>query len=295
MWFLLQSGHRIARIAVMLVLLVSSPAAFAQPDDARDVIPLRPYVALLRTIDLEVGGHTARMIFDTGAGVSVLTPEFAARAGCTPHGRIIAFRMTGERVEMQRCPALHVRAGRALGSHEFAVLDLSAILPDELPSVDGVLGIDMFEGRVITIHRDLSAIGIEDGNHLRHVTNGVARGRLRLAREAGGVGLSVFVPILSPQGDLWVLFDSANLVGVRLHPLAYRALASAPAPTSTAPAPAVTIHVDGARPTQVTPEVTGTLIYDGALSASFITGYDVTLDLANEQIWWRPRPAIELR
>jgi hypothetical protein len=286
MWFPFQTGQRVARIALMIALLVSSPAALARPDSARDTIPLRPYVASLRTLDLEVGGQTARMIFDTGAGVSVLTPEFAARVGCAPHGRITAFRMTGERVEMQRCPALRVRLDRDLGAHEFGVLDLGAILPDGLPPIDGVVGLDVFDGLAITIHRDLSAIAIEDGNQLRRIARNAGPGRLRLAREAGGAGLSAFVPISSPHGDLWLLVDSANLAGVRLHPLAYRALAGS-TPSSGLAAPPVTIRIDGATPHQVTPEIIDTLIYDGALDASYIADFDVTLDLANERIWWR--------
>jgi|CXWL01.1.fsa_nt_gi hypothetical protein len=286
MWFLFHTGKRVARLALMFALLVLSPAAFARSDGARGAIPLRPYVALLRTLDIEVGGQTARMIFDTGAGVSVLTPEFAARVGCAPFGRITAFRMTGERVEMQRCPTLRVRAGRALGAHEFGVLDIAAVLPDGLPPVDGVLGLDVFEGRAITIHRDLSAISIVDENQLLRIARNADPARVRLAREAGGAGLSAFVPISSPHGDLWVLLDSANLAGMRLHPLAYRALAGS-APSSGLAAPPVTIRIDGATPHQVTPEIIDTLIYDGALDANYIAEFDVTLDLANERIWWR--------
>jgi hypothetical protein len=266
-------------VATAVLGLLSAPAA-AQ---ARGDIALRPYVGGLRTMQIVIEGRSATMIFDTGAGITSLTPAFAAQVGCTPYGLTTAFRMDGERVVFQRCPALSTRVGVMTVERELGVFDLTSVLPPGLPPVDGVVGLDVFEGRTITIMPQLSAIRIETQRSLARAVARRTPARLRLAREAGGAGLTAFVPAQSRLGDVWLLLDSANLAGPRLHRWAHAALRDAESESS-----GVALLVEGAPGRRVDAQVIDTLIYDGALDSAFLAQHTVTMDLARGRIWWRP-------
>jgi hypothetical protein len=255
-------------------------AACSHSGESRATL-LEPYVGQLRTIDVTVEGRPARMLFDTGAGISALTPEFAARIGCTPQAVITGFRMNGERVEFGRCGRVHVEVAGMQAVSEIGVFDLGAVLPDDLPQVDGILGLDIFDGRVISIGRGLSEVRVEDRASVSRQTRGIGGARLRLAREAGGEGLSVFVPARTSRGDAWLLLDSGNLRGILLHPWVFAAL-EMPAASGT-----ILLDVEGAAPIDVEVEVNPELIYDGTIGATFLSQYQVIIDLERELIWWR--------
>jgi hypothetical protein len=222
------------------------------------------------------------MLFDTGAGITSVTPEFAARIGCTPSGAVTGFRMHGERVEFQRCAQVELTVGRHRSNSEIGVFDLGAVLPEELPRLDGIIGLDAFRGRTISILSDLSGLRVESRGSAARATRGLTTARVRLANEAGGAGVSVFVPARTPSVDAWLLLDSGNLRGVLLHPWVFEALGGSGASHE------IMLEVEGVRGIQVAPETSRELIYDGAVGASFMRDYSLTIDLQRSLAWWRP-------
>lgn len=269
--------QNVPRLLVIAAALWLAPRAAAEPVD----LQLQPYVAMLRTIDVEIGGRPAHMLFDTGAGISSITPEFAAQIGCAPFGEITSFRMDGERVRFQRCAPAPSRIGRETALREFAVFDLQSVLPEGLPHLDGVLGLDAFAGKTITLLPNLSGLRIESRASARRTTRDLETSRARMFREASGRGLTMFAPASSPHGDLWLLLDSANLAGVRLHPWAQQAL------LSDRPGPAIEMMVEGAGPWRGEAALDADLIYDGALDAQFMASHAITMDLRDGRLWWR--------
>lgn len=244
-------------------------------------IPLVPYVGQLKTISLMVDGHPARLLFDTGAGITSVTPEFAASIGCAPSGIITSFRMDGERVTFQRCPApVRVSAGRFTATQSIAVFDLHRVLPAGLPHMDGIAGLDLFRGRVITIEKNLAGIRLETRASVQRIAGTQRAARIRIAQDAAGAGLTIFAPARASAGDLWLLVDSANLAGLRLHPTAHALLGGRQT---------VTLSIEGAHEVVIEPEIVDGLIYDGALNTAFIRQYAITLDLAGARAWWDGR------
>ena len=91
------------------------------------VVPLSPWAGPLRSVTVTVDGTAHRFIFDTGGGTTMITPEVAASVGCTPYGRTIGFRMSGERVEFTYCDNVALRLGEvALARAPVGVFDLKA-------------------------------------------------------------------------------------------------------------------------------------------------------------------------
>lgn len=264
-------------ILFFFCLLSSAGDAFARPAQPVQVA-LRGYVGALKTIDVVIDGRPARLLFDTGAGVTSVTPRFAQEIGCAPWGQITAFRMNGDRVSFQRCGHSQVSINGFEAQRDLFVFDLNAVLPEGLPPIDGIAGLDLFDGETVTLVHGLSALRVESVRSQRRVTRGLRAGRIRLAREASGAGLTVFTPVHTARGDLWLLVDSGNLSGLRLSGSARDALGSVGD---------IAVGVDGAAPVEVHPEIVADLIYDGALNAEFIAAHDLTLDLACQRAWWR--------
>jgi hypothetical protein len=267
----------LAALLFVPLLLAGAEDASARPRSPVQV-ELRPYVGELKTIDVVIAGRQARLLFDTGAGLTAITPQFARSIGCEPWGQLAGFRMNGERVDFQRCGRIALQMGAFSVQRELSVFDLASLLPAGLPPIDGVAGLDLFENETVTLTRGLAALRIESARSQRRATSGLRGGRIRLSREAGGAGLTVFAPARSPRGDLWLLVDSGNLAGLRLSPASVEALGGGET---------LTVAVEGAPAVAIEPEIVAELIYDGALNAAFIGAHDVTLDLANQRGWWR--------
>ena len=115
-------------------------------------IPLESYLAYQTAIRASVDGHVGLFLFDTGEGVSTISPAFASKIGCEPWGRISGFRMSGERLDFQRCDNVVFDArGEHFKAPIAGVFDVMSLLGPDVPILDGALGLDIFTGRVITI------------------------------------------------------------------------------------------------------------------------------------------------
>lgn len=258
-----------ALLVLLALVCLGAPRAWAEP------VALSAYVGNFLTMDVEIQGQRARLLFDTGAGITSITPAFAARVGCTPYGAIIGFRVSGERVAFQKCADVSIVAGGRRTTHEIGVFDVTALLPADWPPIDGVIGLDAFEGAEITLNlvdRELS-VGRRTGRDWR-------QGDLRLQREMGGMGLTAFARVEAQTGSLWMLLDSGNMGPTLLSPGALAQL------NATAPPPS--LFVSGAGAHAVEAALLESSIYDGNLSWAFLRDFEIAFDLRRSQIWWRP-------
>src|SRR3954462_11480201 len=60
----------------------------------------------MMTARAKVQGHEGLFLFDTGGGISYISPSFAQTIGCKPWGQITGFMLTGQRLDMSRCDGL---------------------------------------------------------------------------------------------------------------------------------------------------------------------------------------------
>lgn len=81
-------------VAAAMALTVPARAESAAP---AAIVPLAPYLVKLAVVHATVGGHEGTFLFDTGEGVSSITPQFAAQIGCRPWRQITGFQMGGNR------------------------------------------------------------------------------------------------------------------------------------------------------------------------------------------------------
>jgi len=262
---------------VLVLLLLSSCAPIpAPPGDATDAdveIALHPWFRDLRTVQATLGTDTLTLLFDTGGGATLITPAVAARIGCRPHGRDVGHRMDGERVEFQRCDSLALGlSGRTHHFRPVAVFDVNALLPAELPRLDGVLALDAFNGEVLTLDWPGQRVIVRAAGR-REAALAVDGIPTRTATGEHGGTRTLFARVTGPRGPLWFLLDSGNLAGTLIDRHLLRDSLLVLHPDST-----LTLQVGPRRPIRVRP-VVGDLILDGALGTEFLQGGPVSLDL----------------
>jgi hypothetical protein len=206
-------------LLVFPILLAGCGARSAQPtaQPDRDVtIALNPYLRELRTVRATVNRDTLVLLFDTGGGATLITPAVAGRIGCRPYGRDAGYRMTGEPVEFQRCDSLALGfAGWSRRLAPIAVFDVNALLPAELPRVDGVLALDAFRGQVLTIDWPGQRLIVHTAQSSARALDAAGL-PIRLATGETGRMLTAFVQVGGRRGDLWFLLDSGDLQGTLL-------------------------------------------------------------------------------
>jgi hypothetical protein len=232
----------------------------------RVLLVLETYFRDLKTVSALVGGEPARLLVDTGGGATLVTPDFAARLGCKPQGVDIGRRMNGDAVSFQRCPAQLLQAGSFRTSiSPLAVFDVNALLPGELPRLDGVMALDAFTGRVVRI--DWAAGRIEVAPETADPPLAV-----RWATGDSGRFLSALARVDGPPGGLWFLLDSGNLAGTLVSE-------DVLAEGLLHPKEGVLHLAIGGRPTRAFTYPAARLVIDGALGTDFLLSGPLTLDL----------------
>ncbi|KRE97678.1 hypothetical protein ASG87_15630 [Frateuria sp. Soil773] len=229
-----------------------------------------------------IGGQEGTFTFDTGEGVSAITPEFASKIGCKVWGQISGFQMSGQRLDMQRCDHVDVKIGNHhVRMNTLGVFDLNKFSPPGT-KIDGTLGLDVFDGRAITFSYSRRTITVRDRGATQQIPKGGKPFPVHIIRDAAGMAVDVALPVKTPQGTAWFLMDSGNtsrfvLVGKHLAaPLGLKADSKA--------VQNFTAMVGDGSPVSGEARVLD-LIVDGNLGMTFLAHYDVSIDLANGTGW----------
>jgi len=257
-------------------LLGAFPIASAQP--GTEPIVRLPLVQYGRGIaaKVEIGGRERLFQVDTAGGMTVVTPATAKAIGCVPWGRIVGFHMRGARISGSRCDDVRLRwHGYDLRAPAALVLDVG--------SPDGSLALDAFAGRTVTVDFARMELTVESVTSAAERVRGATEIKAHLAREVGGLALSVFVDLPARHGPLRLELDSGN-TGPNLlsRPLlAYVGLD----PAATGGQVTSLRLTDGVAVTG--PIYSPDLVIDGNLGMSFLKDWVVTLNLAAGRVWLR--------
>ena len=269
-------------LATALVMFLFVVAPFAQAQKSTTVI-LEPAIAGLLKVHASVAGHEGTFLFDSGSGFSSLSPEFATVIGCHPWGQITGFRMTGQRLDMQRCDRVTVSlAGRSFPASTVGVFDLSKYLPSEVGHIDGTIALDLFANQAFTLSYGGHYIRILDGPALASESRGLRSMPVHLVRDAEGLALTVNLPVITSAGTAWFEMDSGNTSDLLLVNKALAPLFGLK--TEEKDATSVTLKLeDGTTFTGATRALD--LILDGNLGTSFLSSHNVTIDLPHQTAW----------
>ncbi|HEV8368332.1 MAG TPA: hypothetical protein VGQ39_10310 [Pyrinomonadaceae bacterium] len=195
-------------------------------------------------------------------------------------GTHAGFNMFGKRSDGPHCDDVQIMAGDvALTPVNIGKIDFEGQFPGDV-APDGLLSLDAFGGKVITLDQKAGTLTIETPKSLVNRTRTMKELPFRVSRECSARCLSVFIGVPTAKGMTWLILDSgaggvsiiskdhAELFG--LDPNAKEQQLKFDA------APGVPVS----SPAQVTD-----MIMDGNLGQPFMSQYVITFDLVHGRLW----------
>jgi hypothetical protein len=271
------------------VLALAGGARAAAPDA---VLPLEPYQDRQFALRAALHGHPGLFLFDTGEGMTMITPALAAAIGCVPWGNITALRMLGERLDTPRCDNVRfAMPGGPFTAEEAIIYDLGIIAGKDAPALQGAIGLDVFAGRIITIELAQHRLIVENAASLAARVRHATAVPVRIVRASDGASLEVFLGVATPRGTAWMELDTGNA-----GPTIFVSRAMAPllglddantAPKDAKRQPATLNFGPGIRFSGLARVFPG-MVEDGNIGVQFLRNWDLTVDLAHARAWMAP-------
>lgn len=270
---------RLAFVVVSLLMPLSAGASTKMPAKP-PVIKLQRFRKALWKVHVAVKGKPGDFLLDTGGGVTLLTEAFSKGIECQFWGRTTGFDMFGKRSDGPHCDNVQIMAGDvALTPVNVGKIDFEGQFPGDV-APDGLLSLDAFDGKSITLDQKAGTLTIETPKSLVNRTRTMRELPFRISRECSARCLSVFIGVPTAKGMTWLILDSgaggvslisrdhADLFGLdpnaREQQLKFEA------------APGVQI---------VSPALVTDMIMDGNLGQPFMSQYVITFDLAHGRLW----------
>ena len=267
-------------IVMIFVPMLSQVSAVPRQGDKPQVIKLERFRKALWKVHVTVKGKPGDFLLDTGGGATLLTEEFAKGIDCKFWGRTTGYNMFGKRKDGPHCDDVQIKAGDvaltpvAIGTIDFG----DQFAGDKTP--DGLLSLDAFDGKLITLDQKAGTLTIETAQTLSGRTKTMKELPVRLVRDCSARCLNAFVGVPTPQGMTWLILDSgaggvsliskdhAEIFGldpkIKQQRLKFEA------------APGVPVD---------SPVLLTDMIMDGNLGQPFMSQYVMTFDLARGRLW----------
>ena len=251
------------------------------------VIGLETYGGSQKVIHAKINGREGVFLFDSGGGVSNITPEFAALICRKPWGRIVGFRMTGQRIDMARCDAVSLEiAGNPLHLSVIGIFDLMSLVPPGAPKLDGMIGLDAFANKTITIELANNRLIVETPESLTERAKAATEEPVRMVRDAQGVALTVDAAVKTANGTAWMELDTGNDGNIAVADWLAAEYGLEPGKKA---AQAIKFQLaNGIKGEGL--GWSGDLIMDGNLGSQFLRSWLVTFDLSGGRAWFAPAP-----
>jgi hypothetical protein len=267
-------------LAFFTLFLTSLRAA-----EAPLAVPLESYGGSQKIIHAKINGREGVFLFDSGGGVINVTPEFAENIGRKPWGKIVGFRMTGQRLDMARCDDVILEiAGIREHLPIIGVFDLMSLLPPEAPKLDGVIGLDAFANKSISIDLANSRIVIETPESLAARINGATEEPVRVVRDAEGLALTLDAAVKTANGIAWMELDTGSDGDIVVADWLADEFGLDPGKKNAQP---VKIQLANGLKGEGRGRAHD-LIMDGNLGSPFLRNWIVTFDLPHGRAWFSP-------
>lgn len=266
----------VSLISLLPLLVTAATNVPAKPQ----VIKLQRFRKALWKVHVTVKGKQGDFLLDTGGGVTLLTKEFSKDIDCKFWGRTTGYNMFGKRSDSPHCDNVQIKAGDVeLTRVNVGTIDFGDQFPGD-KSPDGLLSLDAFDGKVITLDQKAATLTIETPQSLAERTRTMKELPFRISRECSAKCMSGFVGVPTSQGMTWLILDS-GAGGVSLIAKDYAGFFGLDPNLKEQRlkheiAPGVLID---------SPVLVTDMIMDGNLGQPFMSEYVMTFDLAHGRLW----------
>jgi len=242
------------------------------------------------TIKVEIGGKTYPFLFDTGGGVTIITPAIAKQIGCTPFGQLVGYNAGGTRLDAKRCDAVEMKVGGHSMKLDAAVMEVMTFFSPDTTEIGGFISLHTFENRAITIDLAGNKITVETDRSLAERVKDMKRLESRLSRQMGGASIDIFVAVNSPKGKMWFEVDTGNFSTIQIAPHAQEMLGiNFDAPNRAKMTKPVKLDIVGLG-TVEGPARERVMIYDGMINHDTLSKMLITMDLRDGRMWAKMQP-----
>ena len=236
-------------------------------------------------VRVDIGGKERLFQFDTGGGNTFMSPEIAKEIACEKGARVVGFRMTGDKLEAPRCDDVPL----TIGGHRFTIPTAGVYQVGEFNAkgvtVDGLLALDIFEGRTITMDFAGLKLIVETPQSAARRIARATELPARLIREMGGYAITIDIQVPSKVGYLGFEIDSGNggtLLIAKPYAASFGFDPDKGPRMGSFPIGKGIVASGFVMPAGIT--------LDGNLGMPFLKNYLVTLDLAKGRVWLKPNP-----
>jgi hypothetical protein len=176
------------------------------------------------TIEVFINGKNRLFYFDSGGGVSAISPALAKEIGCEPFGEMTAYNAGGMKFSVKRCEDVLLSLGGFSVRRDMAVFDPMQFFPKATAKIEGSIALDAFDAQILTMDFRNDRLWVESEKSFQRRIKDMKPLVSRLSREAGGATLDVFIAAQTPRGRIWLLHDTGNTNKLLFRPSAQEQL-----------------------------------------------------------------------
>lgn len=271
---------RVFILTSFFLFIVLVPFTTNSSAQAPQVIKLERFRKALWKVNITVKGKTGDFLFDTGGGITLLATDFSKDIDCTFWGRFTGYNMFGKKGGGPYCSDVPLSSrGISLTPVNVGRMSFDGYFPgDKAP--DGLLSLDSFDGKVITIDQKAATITIESEKSLKKRIKAMKEFPMRIVRECTGRCLGVVLGVKTEKGMTWLNIDT-GAGGVSIFSKEYASLFGL---GEEEKGQEVNYAID--KDFKITgPAMVTEMIMDGNLGQPFLANYVLTLDLQNGRLW----------
>jgi hypothetical protein len=264
---------------VIFILATQFSCVFSQ-----DAITLAKYGRTMKKLDVLVGGTTYPFLLDTGGGNTMITPELAAIACKKIYGKGVGYRMHGETATYRKCDGIAMKIGNTgLSPQAVAVVDLMSYLPPAAPRIYGLLSLDSFQDKIISLDLPAGKLTVETKRSARKKQKSMTLLDSRFPTGNSGNELDILVGVRRNDALYWFLFDTGLGSSAIISPQTAFDWGLQKDPASTGTTHKTEVSFGGR--TEAYDFDAEDIIYDGAFNYDIVAKNTYLIDFVNKKMW----------
>ncbi len=243
------------------------------------------------TINVQIGKKIYPFLFDTGGGITTISPAIAKEIGCEPFGQITGFNAGGTRLDFKRCDNVEMKLGNFQTRVNTGIFEIMHFFSPETKEIGGTISLQTFENKIITIDLSGNLLTLETEKSFAERIKDMKPLESRIGSQGGGGIIDIFVAANTPKGKIWMEFDTGNFSALQFSPHAQEMLGiNFDAPNRAKMSKSVKLDLIGLGEIEM-PGRERVMIYDGMLNYETISKMIVTIDIKNGKMWAKMKPS----